>query len=428
MTKRRLIYLDAFRGFIVFIMIAIHPLVGFVYYGDAGSLKNASMWVSLLCAPLAIIATWAPVFVVASGTANAYVMFGLLKGRGGQAPLGRVMSRGLLNGAVLCLLSLLNMSSLHHAIRFNGKFSHTLLTGYLMQGTWPPFSPELLFFNDALGLLGVTGIFTTVVLCTLWRRGGIERVHRTYWALGGIAALLIALSPLLHAWLDPVFYRCLDERHWLVAWPLKWTIGPRLSPVPLSAYALFGAIFGVALADGADLSWFRRVGYGTGIVLLVLFAGMSSVMGFHLSELALDTLPLKVHFLDMGLIALTSTLLLEWSEFRGAASRDRFAWWTGFLRRLGRVPLTVFMTETVISILLLKPYLALLGAETLPRQPQAIVPFIAIVLAFWAAAVHVWERYGYRYGFEWLLVWLNEKLVGHRSQRLRTASDNGGHR
>lgn len=426
MQRRRLLYLDVFRGFIILIMILVHPLAGLVYQSDPGSLDTIRISVLVLCAPFAIVATWAPVFALTSGAANAYVMLYSLKNQDNAPGVRRrMLYRGLLNGAMVYLFSMFSLTFLHLPLEFNGKLQQTLLTGYLMRGALPAFCPEFLFFNDALAMLAITSVFTTILLCVLWRGDGAANPRRTCCALGSVAALLLVASPFLHGWLDDAFFRALTEKRWAAAFALKCFIGPRFSPIPLVAYSLFGAIFGVGLAQGETLAWFRRFGYGTGVAFLGMFAVLCAAAGFHFAELLLHTVPMKVHLLDLGLILITATILLEISEFRSAACRERFARATKVLQRLGRVSLSIFLTETVIAVLLVKPYLFLWAADTFPRKPQAILPFLAMVVLFWVAVSKVWERYGYRYGVEWFLVWLNAKVLGHQSLRLasRTAEN-----
>jgi len=423
MQRKRFVYLDVFRGFIIFIMLLVHPLVGLMYGSDPGALNTVSIWVLVLCAPFAIVTTWAPVFALTSGTANAYVMFMMLKdAEHDPVQARRLLFRGLLNGVMLYLFSVMSMSFLHHSMEFNGKWHHTLLTGYMVRGAMPSFSPEFLFFNDALAFLSVTGILTTILLHLLWRNGGIEKLWRTYIVVGGLAIAMLLASAWLHDRLDVLFFHCLDEKRWLSAFALKSFIGPRFSPVPFTAYALAGALFGVGLANGAGPATFRRFGYGSGLVLLALFAVEAARTGFHFVELTWNTVPTKIHFLDMGLIVIVATLLLDLSEFRSSGCRGKLMRWTVILQRFGRVSLSIFLTETFVSVLLLKAYLPLWGTDVFPRQPQAIVPFLAIVVLLWACIVSVWERYGYRYGIEWLLIWLNQKLVGHASERLKIST------
>jgi hypothetical protein len=424
MQIKRLVYLDIFRGFMILIMIMMHPLMGLVYNSEPGALDKMSLWVLMLCTPLAIVTTWAPVFAFTSGTANAYVMYSALKKKEQEhGQLNKMFFRGLLNGLMLYLFAILSMTFLHHSMEFNGKWQHTLLTGYLVHGEEISFSPEFLFFNDTLSLLSITGILTTILLCLLWRNGGYRNHLRTYLAVCGVIVLILMTSGWLHTRYDSVFYSFLDEKRWFAAFGLKCLIGPRFSPVPFMVYALFGVIFGMGFANNASLQWFRKMGYGTGLLFLVLFAIGTVKTGFRYIELTWSTVPMKIHFLDIGLIIITATVLMELSEFSSDAFRKKFEYWTTTLRRFGRVSLSIFLSEILISVFIYKMFLYLWGADTFPRHPAAVIPFLCIILLFWTYVVKVWEKHGYKYGIEWLLIQLNEKLVGHTSRRLATLNE-----
>lgn len=405
----------------IVVILLMHPLMGLVFRSDPGAMDTMKLWVLLLCSPLAIVTTWAPVFAFTSGTANAYVMFSTMKtGNNRPGHIRKMLMRGWLNGGMLYLFSMISMTFLHHSMEFNGKWQHTLLTGYLVRGIPSSFSPEFLFFNDALAMLSVTGIVTTGLLCLLLYRGGAGNTRRNYSVTGGLAALIILSSAWLHGRLDGVFFQCLDEHRWGMAFVLKCLIGPRFSPMPILAYALFGVIFGIGLANGVGRQWFRRLGYGLGGVFLALFAMDATFTGFRLVELTWGTLPMKVHFLDMGLILIVATILLELSELSPQSCQETFARRTRILQRLGRVSLSIFMAEVLVSVFIMKVYLAVLGMHAIPRQPQGMLPFLAIIVAFWVCAVSLWERVDYRYGVEWFLIWINKMLLGHTSLRLKT--------
>ena len=51
---------------------------GVIYGNNAQALENVPLWQIILFAPLLLISTWAPIFVVISGMAQAYVLSGLI--------------------------------------------------------------------------------------------------------------------------------------------------------------------------------------------------------------------------------------------------------------------------------------------------------------------------------------------------------------
>ena len=77
--SRRLLYLDAIRGFFVLYLVWLHALNAIVFGNNPNSVNEVSPWLFVVLAPLAILATWAPMFTMVSGTANAYAMHNAMK-------------------------------------------------------------------------------------------------------------------------------------------------------------------------------------------------------------------------------------------------------------------------------------------------------------------------------------------------------------
>ena len=79
MSDRRLIFLDALRGFFILYVVWLHATIGVVFNNDPNALNTLPKWLLIVFAPVMILATWAPIFVVVSGAANAYVLHTVMK-------------------------------------------------------------------------------------------------------------------------------------------------------------------------------------------------------------------------------------------------------------------------------------------------------------------------------------------------------------
>lgn len=423
--SRRLLYADALRGFFILYIVWVHALNAVVYNNDTNAVNSVHPLVFLLLAPLAILATWAPIFPMISGSVNAYAMHNAMKDVRGQesdAALNRIFRGALTNNVILYLMSVLNMTLFHHSMEFNGAFRHTLLTGSLHYGAVHPYSAQLLFYNDALATVAVSGIVVSVALYFLWRNGGYAKTSRNFFVLTFLGLGWVFVSPFLHARLDAPFYAALDHRHWLTALGLKFITGPNQSPFPNVAYGLFGTIFGLAVSHGTSLRQIRRYGYGLGAGFLTLSALLIATQGLQVIELTYHTFPIKLHFMNLGLMLCLTTFLIDKMEYQSEARRAVVARRTTLLRRVGMVALTVFLLEGVVSILLSKLYIPLWSSTgVFPKSPVAVILFLALLLAFWNVVLYLWEKAGFRYGFEWLSVQIVGKVRGRRSARLSAA-------
>lgn len=422
--SRRLLYLDVIRGFFVLYLVWLHALNAIVYGNNANAVNDVNPWLFVFLAPLAVLATWAPIFTMVSGTANAYAMHNAMKtpaiSGNGKSALRRLLLGSLTNSFIIYMMSIMNVTLFHHSMEFNGQFRHTLVTSSLQQGALQPYSAQLLFYNDALSTIALSGVVVSITLYFLWRNGGYQERRRNFTVLTGLALSWLFISPVLHQALDGSFSEALNHGQWLRAFVLKMIVGPNQSPFPNVAYALFGAIFGIAMSEGVDIHVLRRYGYGLASAFLMLAGLLITRQGVHIIELTYHTFPAKLHYMNLGLMIGVSTFLIDHMEYSPDAKRARLARYTMLFRRVGMVALTVFLLEGVFSVVASKPYMWLWGSPgVFPKNPVAIIAFLAFLLTFWNVALMVWEKYNFRFGFEWLIVNIVGKVRGRKSIRLQ---------
>jgi hypothetical protein len=425
--SRRLLYLDVLRGFFVLYVVWLHALNAIVFGNNADAVNQVNPWLFVFLAPLAIVATWAPIFVMVSGTANAYSMHNAMKApaaSGNARPaLRRVLLGAFANNFIIYLMSVMNVTLFHHSMEFNGHFRHTLITSSLQQGALQPFSAQMLFYNDALATIALSGMVVSLTLYVLWRNGGYHELRRNFTLLTGLALTVLFIAPVLHNSLDDTFYAALDHRQWVKAFALKLVIGPNQSPFPNIAFGLFGAIMGIAISEGVHLRKIRSYGYGMAAALVGLAAILIARQGVRVIELTYHTFPIKLHLLNLGLMMGLTTFLIDRMEYSPDARRAVLARRTALLRRVGMVALTVFLLEGAVSVVISKAYMWALGSGgVFPRNVFAVVVFLAILLTFWNVTLALWERFNFKFGFEWVIIQIVGKIRGRKSIRLNAGA------
>jgi len=109
-------------------------------------------------------------------------------------------------------------------------------------------------------------------------------------------------------------------------------------------------------------------------------------------------------------------------EYTGVDKRE---WWmkhTTALRRISMVALTIFLLEGPVAVSLGRIYMWAIGSPAeFPKNPLYIIPFIVLVLAFWYGVVKVWEKFGFKYGAEWLSIQIVGWVKQKKSMRLDPA-------
>lgn len=411
MADRRLLFLDALRGFFIIYVIFMHAMIGVVFRNDPEALNNAPVWMFIVFLPVALLATWSPIFVVISGTAHAYVLHKVMvkyqQEHGSGAPFRPFMVGTLVTGILLYGLSLFNMGFMHHSMTYNGAVRHTWFTSALQEGRWFPFDTDLLFYNDALSMVAVNALLTNTVLYLLWCGKGFQHPRRYTAALVAIAAGIFLISPLVHSALDPLFFEALNGGHPFVAYLLKIVVGPNFSPLPYLAYGLFGAVIGLVLAKRVAVPKVRRYGYSLALFLLAIGVVLILLQGFKPADLAHHPYPLRIHVLNLGSMLLCCTWLMLHMEYCTEERRARMARRTLWMRRLGLMALTIFCLESFFAVLFSRAYLWALGVEgPFPQSAPYMIPFIIMVIAFWNVVFLVWEKADFKYSVEWWMSWL----------------------
>ena len=424
MADRRLLYLDALRGFFIIYVMFMHAMIGVVFRNDPAALEKTPAWLFIVLLPVAVLSTWAPIFVVISGTAHAYVLHGVMvrhqSEQGGGAPFRPFLVGSFMTGLLLYALSLFNMGFMHHSMPYNNAVRHTLFTGALHEGRWLPFDVNLLFYNDALSMVAVNALLTNTVLYLLWRGKGFKHPRRYAAALIVLAAGIFLVSPMVHAALDPLFFNALNSGHFGMAMVLKLVVGPNFSPLPYLSYGLIGAVIGVALAKHAAGSQIRRYGYGVALSLLAFGGVLMLLQGFQVTDLAQHPFPLRIHLLNVGAMLFCCTWLILHMEYCTEEQRARMARRTLWLRRLGLMALTIFCLESFFGVLLSQAYLWVLGIDgAFPQSAPYIIPFVMLVFAFWNAVFLLWEKADFKYSVEWWMSWLVCKARKRPSKRLQ---------
>lgn len=424
MSNRRLLFLDALRGFFILYLLFIHALSGAIFNNDMEALRQAPIWLLILFAPVALLAPWSPIFAFISGVAHAYVTHGVMerhRKQGGGSPFRPIMAGAFATAGLLYLLSLFNMGFMHHSMPFNGAFRHTVFTGALHQGRWFPLDLQLLFYNDALAMVALNTLVINGLLYFLWRGDGFRRMRRnTIIIVCGTAAVFL-LSPVVHGLLTPHFFEALDAGHYGMAFFLKLIVGPNMAIIPYLGYGLFGMLLGLALARRVPAVQVRRYGYG----FAALFSGCGAVLfmvqGFSPVELAQHPFPLKIHLINLASMLAFCTWLILRMEYCSEEQRGRAAARTLWLRRLGLVALTAFCLESFVATLFSRGYLWLLGVEgAFPRTLPYMIPFIAGVLFFWNVVFYFWAKINFKYSVEW---WISRIVCWVRNRptiRLQT--------
>jgi hypothetical protein len=426
---RRILYLDLLRGFFIFYVTLIHGIAQFVLHADANVTNELPRIVMIILTPFIILASWAPIFALVSGTANGFVMMQAaskldpkLSWRDQDLALLKIIKGPLINSMLLYLFSFINVYFFHYGINIGGTIHYSTITGSIELGNLQWGDTFMFFFSDAISLMAISGVIVCVLTFFLWRNHNQLNIKRNVIILTLVALVWFFISPFLHAELEPLFFSSIEEKNYGMAYLLKILIGPTESTFPNAAYAIFGEIFGFALAIDAPIKRIRQYGYGFGCsflltaIIWMLVTNTKFALG---PENIGKALPFNVHLIDISLMLLLSTFLIDIMEYQTPEKRVIIARNTTFLRRYGLIALTIFLLEGLVSISLKKLFYFLWPWLDSPILNFPMVGvYLLTLLAIWYIIARLWEKVDFKYSFEWLLVQVAGRLRGRLSSKL----------
>ena len=74
LMAKRLLFLDILRGFFIIWVLLVHGISQLILHLDSGVMTQVPEWALVVITPFIVMSTWAPIFALVSGAANAYSM------------------------------------------------------------------------------------------------------------------------------------------------------------------------------------------------------------------------------------------------------------------------------------------------------------------------------------------------------------------
>ncbi len=405
---KRLVGLDVIRGIGILLVVFLHSAT----FNYANIVQVDFEHPPLIITVIGFMLMWAGLFALVSGVAYACTTTTRLSD--GRIALRQVGWQWVLAGGWMLVLHYVYFLVLApKLIDFeHGQHQYALLPGLIVAGRLLPLTTERIFYSTTLSMIA----WNLLLIAPLWRpllALSEKNPRRADLIWGGLGTLVI-LASLLRIPMYPLTARVIEGRNWLVALILGFVFNKNNPILPYLAFGLFGAWLGLSLAVSEKP---RRV-LGR-FALIGVFWLVAGVVGLFLlpdtmleREVDLFWYCIILFQLGLFLLLIVGTLaLIDFSERWGGALR-RLA---SLLARIGRVSLTIFMLETVLSQTLVR-----LGDALWPGWNETInvcLAFGALNALLWVGVVALWGRWNCRYGLEWLSVRVFS-LLGRPSDKM----------
>jgi peptidoglycan/LPS O-acetylase OafA/YrhL len=382
---------DVLRGVGILGVLFLH----FSLYNYAGVLDLDMSDPPVVIKVIGFALMWASLFAVISGAVLVWSVDGRLAGGSGGAAARSVLRRKLAGGGLVLAAAYLYFLVLGPGIfDFTAKtVDRSLLVGLAVEGRALPPSPQRWLYVDSLVMIGLNLLILAGPVTALLRRGRPDRLFGTTVVLA-LAFLGLGLVRI------PLYavYEDLARQGSPLVFPFNFLVNKNNPLLPFLGFGCLGAAIGCALRLRA--AWPRRLMAVLGAGLLVGGAVSYVLLPDTMLKRSIDEtwfciMLIQAGFLTLVVLAGGTLGLRAWRRRGGRAGNP-----TGNLvREFGRVSLSVFLAEPVMSALGGQ----LLGALA-PGWNASIAGTLAVglgYLAFWVGLLLLWRRAGYRFGLEW---------------------------
>jgi len=400
MNSSRIQSLDLLRGLAVILIILFHSSI----YNFANihllDFSNPPIIVVLI----SFMGLWGGMFIIYSMALNTLMLGSATRSDTSFKPFILLMVAGLIYIAVHFLLNLF-------LGRWNVDFvnNQPLLTGtaYLLRnGTIQTPESMKLFDGSSIGTIGMNLILLSLVLFLVFRKRSMDSNGRFYWA-AGLTGTAIMLLSFVRVWIFPFFAAQAGSGDYLTGILLSFILANPYPLLPYLAYGIFGVMIGLMIHQRKDLL-LKRLMIPLGLFFIVY--GLAGMMNFDKTISKPDFFwYFKTNF-ELGLFILM-VVLCRFLPAPGSRIHSGLV----LIRWFSRVSLTIYLFETTVSEIL-----RIAGLRLLPGWNETIngcLVFGAINIIFWAIALSLWQKIGFRYSLEYFWVLLFEKL-GKKSTKL----------
>ena len=368
----------------------------------------------------------AGIFFCISGAVNSYVNINRLKE--GQLTSKQVLLKSFSTGFILLILSLLfkyfllrttdNIVSFIPGTDTIQYWNETGVLPYIvLYGVYPAkFNIFILFKMGTLSMIGYSIITVSIALVLYHKYKGLDNsqgLRKLFLALG---IIIFLTSGLTYRFLYAPVERLVNGGNMAAAIFLSPLFIGKFSVFPHLAYGFFGAFFGVAFADKDAQPkevlrsllrfWIIVISIGVVILAICIPLGISNTWYAALGQ----------KLFQLGFFFSLFWLGMKFIDYQPEETRENRLKWLAPLVTIGRLTLTIFILEGLLSVILQR-LIAPVWANWNASVGNAAL-FGLINLAVWGVIIMIWKRYNFAGSVEWTSTWLVKTLSGQKSGKL----------
>jgi len=404
--KKRLYSLDIFRGIAIMMVVIFHrfmydwPGVNFFFEEDTGFLMMP--WLTAVM----FFAGMGGIFSIISGVVTAYSTYNRVSSGKGNKKM--IFYAGLFSFLWLTVIDYIRkfLFSTKSYWEPTDNYLFGIITGSMLEGTLVVPQLELLYYTSTLAIIGLSGFIVPALMILLSRKGGIEKVRRTKFIFGTLAAVILIATPFLSILLDPIVVDLFVSGNYLLGFLLALLVSPYFPIFPILAYALLGGMIGLSLARDEKKRNVTIIWLVFGFVMLSIgnYILISFLTRFHFYSYNF------VRFMQLGVYIMIIIILLRLIDLKPEEKQEKIAKKFSPIIMFGRASLTIFVLEAFLATIF-HVILDLIN-PLWNTEPFVVLIFGIFNLAVWWIILHFWQKKDFKGSVEWMGVYVVRKLSG----------------
>jgi len=417
---KRVEIIDSLRGIAILVMLLFH---GSYYWESELSIRDFNNILQNPSATIAMIfGKFAGIFALISGMVYGYIA--LYKREIKNKSTDSIIKSIIYSGLWIMVISKIHVIFFNHSHVGDpihpyptGPEYHTLITGSIATGTIQIPSRYLIFYRStALFMIGVSVIWTGVLLALLMRNDGHTHYSRNFGIAGLIGTIIILATQPMKVYIRPIWVNALIQDKPLLAFFLGLLVGDPFPFFPFAGYATYGMMFGMAffvevrqfyVSLIAGISGMSYLGIG---IYLYILRGYTKITDVN------EMPEIELNFIQIGMMILFCAIIYNVHYFR-ETNPVRKLFLSSFLRRFGVMTLTIFMYEplvgTIIKVILLDPIFVNWSSNLV-----LVVLYSLFLILLWNRILIIWEGHNFVGSWEWLNARILAYISGTPTTRL----------
>lgn len=396
-NRPRLIGLDIYRGFLIWMMIFLHNLDS--YSGDLQAIESSGGVASVIGK---FIGRWGVFFFIITGYSNSLSIY--RKFQDPEVRSRKVLLKSIIKAAILiafdkvfCLL-FAGESQGGGEYNFNeGPITMGIILGFIKTGTYqPPRIYDLFICQSAVTTISYILLSLTLIEVVMFKNRKNHKKYSNLIILSSIGLFLLIISPFLIQFLRPLWVIAIQNKNYGLAFLYGLLVGDVHPLLPNIGFGFIGAAFGLAYELRIPRKQVVILGSIFSIISILIGVIGYAIYGDIPFAMSYQTSPGRAMWLLMGVMTIP-ILIIYYFEFEPSENKPpgRLAL---NLQRFGKVSLTMFLIESfLVEILLLGISIVYPLADNL----AILAVYGVVVIILTSYLLKIWEKGNYAGSAEW---------------------------